>query len=104
MDREREPERRRHPRTKVGWPVVVEGGGQVVHAQALNISRRGAKVTAAEPLALATSVWLHFHPPGERPLDVSAVVWRVDPDGFAFFFLEDLTEDPELMASESTDG
>jgi hypothetical protein len=102
MDSERQVERRQHPRTKIPWPVVVEGKGQVFHAQALNVGRRGAKVTATEPLAPGTPAWLHFHPPGEQPLDLSAVVWRVDPDGLAFFFLEDLAVDPErVMASGS---
>lgn len=102
LDSVRQPERRQHSRTKIPWPVVVEGSGQVFHAQALNISRRGAKVALTERLAPGTPAWLHFHRPDEPPLDLSAVVWRVDPDGLAFFFLEDLTVDPEgVTASDS---
>jgi hypothetical protein len=71
-------------------PFVVEGGGHVFHTEAVNVSVRGAKLRVTEPLTfLGTLAWLHFHPPGEHPLDLSAVAWRVDPDGLAFFFLED---------------
>ncbi len=31
---------------------------------------------------------LHFDPPDGGPLDVHAIVWRRDPDGSAFFFIE----------------
>ena len=32
--------------------------------------------------------YLHFDPPSGGPLDVHAIVWRRDPDGSAFFFIE----------------
>ncbi len=93
MDRDRQPERRRHPRTKISWPVLVEGGGHVFHTEAVNVSVRGAKLKATAPRILGTLTSLQFHPPGGQPVDLWAVVWRLDSDGTAFFFLEDLTLD-----------
>ena len=43
-----------------------------------------AATTVFEP---GTQAQLRFRPPGGRPLDVLAIVWRADPDGPAFFFI-----------------
>ena len=82
------PERRRHPRTQVSWPVFVEASSGVLHLETVNLGPHGAKVKATDWLPEGTTVMLHLHPPDEPPIDISAVVWRVDPDGLVFFFVE----------------
>ncbi len=81
------PERRRHPRTEVSWPVVVETSSGVFLLETVNLGPHGAKVRATDRLNEGTSAMLHFHPPGVPPIDISAVVWRIDPDGLVFFFV-----------------
>jgi hypothetical protein len=84
------PERRRHPRTAVSWPVVVEANNEAYSLETINLSPLGAKVTATDCLREGASVLLHFHPPGAPRMDIAAVVWRVDPDGLVFFFVGEL--------------
>ena len=81
------PERRRHARKDVSWSFIVEAQSGVLHLEAVNVGPLGAKVKAAEKLREGTPVTLHFHPDDAPPIDVSAVVWRVDPDGLVFFFV-----------------
>jgi hypothetical protein len=81
------PERRRHPRTVASWPVVVEADGEVIRLETINLSPLGAKVSPTDRLREGASVVLHLHPPAVPAMDVSAVVWRVDPDGLVFFFV-----------------
>ena len=81
------PDRRRHPRTGATWPVVVEAGEARLTLETLNLSPCGAKVRTTQHLDEGAVVLLHFQPPEFEPLDVSAVVWRVDPDGIVFFFV-----------------
>ena len=81
------PERRQSPRTVVSWSVVVEANGEVFGLETVNLGLLGAKVKGANPLREGASVVLHFHPADAPPMDVSAVVWRVDPDGLVFFFV-----------------
>ena len=96
---EREPDQRRHPRANVRWPVVVEAGGRIFQLETVNISSRGAKVRPKEELGEGSLAELHFHPPGDRVFDVSAIVWRVDLDGLAFFFFGDSVLDPTQYSS-----
>jgi TATA-box binding protein (TBP) (component of TFIID and TFIIIB) len=37
-----------------------------------------------------TPVELQLHPPEGKPVQVSAVVWRVDPDSMALLFLKSI--------------
>jgi len=37
-----------------------------------------------------TPVEVQLHPPEGKPLQVSAVVWRVDPDAMALLFLKSI--------------
>jgi hypothetical protein len=88
MIREREPDLRRHPRAKVCWPVRVRSGDRCLDLETINLSPFGAKVRLDEPLFQpGMPAELHFQPPGGKPLDVHAIVWRTDPDGSAFFFI-----------------
>ena len=80
---------RRYPRASVSWPVVVEAGRRIFLLQAVNVSGRGAKVRPTERLDEGHVSQLHFHPPDGSSFDVEAIVWRIDRDGLAFFFVED---------------
>jgi PilZ domain len=71
----------------VTWPVVVEAGDTLLLAETANVSPQGSKLKTRERLPEGTLVSLHFHPPDGAPLDISAVVWRTDPDGLAFLFV-----------------
>jgi hypothetical protein len=51
-----------------------------------DISPFGAKVRTKTKLKTGTSVRLEVVPPEGPPLQVGAMVWRVDPDGLAFLF------------------
>ena len=96
---ERQPDQRRHPRANVRWPVVVEASGRIFQLETVNISSRGAKVRPKEELEEGSLAELHFHPPGDGVFDVSAIVWRVDLDGLAFFFFGDSALDPAQFPS-----
>ena len=96
---ERQPDQRRHPRANVRWPVVVEASGRIFQLETVNISSRGAKVRPKEELEEGSLAELHFHPPGDGVFDVSAIVWRVDLDGLAFFFFGDSALDPAQYPS-----
>jgi PilZ domain-containing protein len=81
------PRNRRHdPRTPVTWPVVIETRRQRFPCQVVDISPHGAKVQTSAPLRLGSVVHLQIIPPTGSPLRVGALVWRLDPDGIAFFF------------------
>jgi len=86
--RESEPDLRRHPRASISWPVTVEVGDQRLRVTAVNLSPFGAKVMLhGTTLRPGMAAQLRFEPPTGRPLDVQAIVWRIDPDGPAFFFI-----------------
>jgi hypothetical protein len=88
MIREREPDLRRHPRAEVSWPVTVKSGERSLSLRTMNLSPFGAKVQMDPPvLEPGTPADLYFEPPGGRPFAVQAIVWRIDPDGSAFFFI-----------------
>jgi PilZ domain len=78
---------RRHPRSRVAWPVTVEAGGRSFERQTVNLSPIGAKVRLEEELPVGSNARLRFRPPQGLPLDVDAIVWRADSDGPAFFFV-----------------
>jgi len=78
--------RRRHPRTRVTWPVVIETRSQRYPCQVLDISNHGAKVMTSARLRTGSVVRLQIIPPDGTPLRVGALVWRLDTDGVAFFF------------------
>lgn len=78
--------RRQHPRTRVAWPVVIETRTQRYPCQVVDISNHGAKVMTNARLRTGSVVRLQIIPPDGTPLRVGALVWRLDPDGVAFFF------------------
>jgi hypothetical protein len=52
----------------------------------MDISSHGAKLMTSAPLRTGTIVRLQIIPPDGTPLQVGALVWRLDADGVAFFF------------------
>jgi hypothetical protein len=52
----------------------------------VDISSRGAKVMTSARLRTGSVVRLQIIPPEGTPLNIGALVWRLDPDGVAFFF------------------
>ena len=85
-------EHRRHARVAASWPVTVRAGDRLLHLQTVNLSALGAKVSVddpllREPLEVGRPARLRLEPPGARPLEVEAIVWRADDDGPAFFFI-----------------
>ena len=79
---------RRNPRAKVNWPVVLEVGDRHFHLQTVDLSPMGTKVgPVEEPLEVGSSAKLSIRPPSGRTFDISAIVWRADQDGSAFFFI-----------------
>ena len=79
-------ERRRHPRTPVAWPVLVEAGKRRHPCQTVDIGVQGAKLSPKIWLQTGTEVRLQFAPPEGEPIRIGALVWRVDADGLAFLF------------------
>jgi PilZ domain-containing protein len=71
----------------VAWPVIVEADSGVLHLETVNVGPLGAKVKVTDKLREGTPVTLRFQPDDAPPFDISAVVWRVDPDGLVFFFV-----------------
>ena len=87
--REREVDLRRHPRANVCWPVTVESGDWRLDLETINLSPCGVKIRLDRAIfELGMPAYLHFDLPSGGPLDVHAIVWRRDPDGSAFFFIE----------------
>jgi hypothetical protein len=89
MGREQAPDLRRHPRARVAWPVSVETQERSLDLETVDLSPFGAKLRLDDsPLVPGTQAQLRFRPPGRSPLEVPAIVWRADPDGPAFFFID----------------
>jgi len=81
---------RRHPRVDVSWPGIVRTNGHQLPVRTINLSVRGAKVRSQEILEAGVLTQLFLELPDDDPLAVSAIVWRADPDGLAFFFIDDI--------------
>ena len=83
-----QPEKRRRPRVKVKWPVVVELDGRVLHGETVDVSQLGVKVRLGERLSNGSRVTLHLDPAEGCPVDAHAVVFRTDDDGTIFVFIK----------------
>jgi hypothetical protein len=79
-------DRRRHLRTRISWPAVIEAGTSRYACQAIDISAHGARIRTKVRLRTGTAVRLELIPPEGPPLRVGALVWRADADGLAFLF------------------
>ena len=87
LNERRQRNLRRHPRTWVDWAAILEAGTRVLQVEILNLSPWGAKVRVEDRLPEGTMAILHLTPPRGRRLDIHAMVWRIDDDGSALFFL-----------------
>ena len=82
--------KRQHPRTRVAWPIVVKVGTRRYLSVSVDISTHGAKVRTKALPKTGTTVELEIVPPEGPPLKVGALVWRVDTNGQAFLFSQDI--------------
>jgi hypothetical protein len=69
-------ERRRDPRIRVDWPVVVRMKNGITVGEARNISARGALIQTEEPLCAKEKFRLFLVPPDRLAFRVTAeVAW-----------------------------
>jgi len=79
--------RRSNRRANVTWTVFARFRGQRLRFHTVDVSARGAKLRPRGDLQAGQSLTLQFVKPNGRPIQVTAMVWRVDPDGLGVFFL-----------------
>lgn len=84
---EPEQEQRRCPRQRVSWLVTVAAGAREYQGRTKDVSASGAKILLKERPPLGTEVGLRFRPPGRRPVETRALVWRLDGEGLACMFV-----------------
>jgi len=74
-------ERRRHPRSRRGLPVVVDEAGEGVFNHIDNISSNGVLCHTVKPIPLMTkmSIGLILPEPYERRFECEGVVVRCEP-------------------------
>jgi hypothetical protein len=92
---EAEQDARRCPRQQVSWLVTVAAGSRQFQGRTKDVSASGAKILLKERPALGVEVGLCFRPPGRRPLETRALVWRLDAEGLACMFVG--TQKPEFL-------
>lgn len=92
---EPEQDARRCPRQQVSWLVTVAAGSRQFQGRTKDISASGAKILLKEWPALGVEVGLRFRPPGRRPVETRALVWRLDSEGLACMFVG--TQKPEFL-------
>ena len=92
---EPEQDARRSPRQRVSWLVTVAAGPKQFQGRTKDISASGAKILLKERPALGAEVGLSFRPPGRRPVETRALVWRLDTEGLACMFVG--TQAPEFL-------
>jgi hypothetical protein len=68
--------------------VIVQAGNRSLQGETLNVGSRGAKLRLDEQLQEGDLAALRICPPEGKPMDISAIVWRTDADGPAFFFID----------------
>jgi CheY-like chemotaxis protein len=92
---EPEQDARRCPRQQVSWLVTVAEGRRQLQGRTKDVSASGAKILLKERPALGAEVGLRFRPPGRRPVETRALVWRLDGEGLACMFVG--TQKPEFL-------
>ncbi|MFI5326185.1 MAG: PilZ domain-containing protein [Candidatus Rokuibacteriota bacterium] len=90
-----EQDARRCPRQQVSWLVTVAAGARQFQGRTKDVSASGAKILLKERPALGVEVGLCFRPPGRRPVETRALVWRLDAEGLACMFVG--TQKPEFL-------
>jgi hypothetical protein len=94
---EPEHDARRCPRQQVSWLVTVAAGPRQFQGRTRDISASGAKILLKEHPPLGAEVGLRFRPPGRRPVETRALVWRLDAEGLACMFVG--TQTSEFLAA-----
>lgn len=84
---EAEQDARRCPRQRVSWLVTVTSGPKLFQGRTRDVSASGAKILLKERPPLGAEVALSFRPPGRRPVETRALVWRLDAEGLACMFV-----------------
>ena len=97
-------ERRRGVRVGARFHVrVIEYGGRVSDATCVELAPLGMKARVEVPLAHGSAVKLNFAlPDGSQPIELVALVTRVDRDGVALSFVNPGTADRDRLASNVT--
>lgn len=90
-----EQDARRCPRQRVSWLVTVAAGNRQYQGRTKDVSASGAKILLKDRPALGVEVGLCFRPPGRRPVETRALVWRLDSEGLACMFVG--TQKPEFL-------
>lgn len=73
---ENSSEKRRHPRIKVEWPVIVSKGDDFIEGETKNIAFDGIAICCEEPLPLDEIVSISIEPDEQQSIVVSGkVVW-----------------------------
>ena len=94
---EPEHDARRCARQQVSWLVTVAAGPRQFQGRTRDISASGAKILLKEHPPLGAEVGLRFRPPGRRPVETRALVWRLDAEGLACMFVG--TQTSEFLAA-----
>ena len=94
---EPEQDQRRSPRQRVSWLVTLAAGSRSYQGRTKDVSASGAKILLKERPPLGTEVALQLRPPGRRPVETRAIVWRLDSEGLACMFVG--TQGPEFLAA-----
>ena len=74
----------------MSWTAWVTSGSRKLRCHTVDVSANGAKLRPRAEMQPGTPVELQLHPPSGNPVNVSAVVWRVDPDSMALLFLKSI--------------
>jgi len=99
---EPEQEQRRCPRQRVSWLVTIAAGTRQYHGRTRDVSASGAKILLKERPPLGAEVGLSFRPPGRRPVETRALVWRLDNEGLACMFVG--TQGADFLAAVTPRG
>jgi CheY-like chemotaxis protein len=95
---ERPPERRPAARAAVKLGVRIAASNGALDGTCVEISSTGMKVRVSRRLRPGQAAKLEFTPPdGGLPIDVLALVVRVDPDSAAFWFLDLMAHDVDRL-------
>lgn len=95
------PERRRHARADIRWPVTIETPRGLIQGETKNVSESGAYVECAQPPEPGEDVTIRMLPPDRAPLKITAeVIWAAGnpPFGMGMAFTEISEEDRGYIA------
>ncbi|MGH7400471.1 MAG: PilZ domain-containing protein [Candidatus Rokuibacteriota bacterium] len=86
----RQRSRRLHTRKHVAWTAWIKTGNRRLRCHTVDLSANGARLKPRGEIQPGTPIEVQLQPPDGHAVDVSAVVWRVDPDSMAIMFLRDI--------------